>query len=182
MLFDMAAQMKTRVVNKLQRGDKVTGITTDVIIRGRGEKKKAAVLLRMWRKKSFRQCLYLLVGGMEKKNSTCFSWNFLWSYRMQIVLFFFLFRVVFMPPDLTFFICSGTVWGNHAICWLPADDCSVKHTYFRICRPARLNLWQNVSWNNFPQILSSQVPSCKFEVICFVHTDTHLRKTLIVIF
>lgn len=40
MLFDMAAQMKTRVVNKLQRGDKVTGITTDVIIRGRGEKKR----------------------------------------------------------------------------------------------------------------------------------------------
>lgn len=39
MLFDMAAQMKTRVVNKLQRGDKVTGITTDVIIRGRGKKK-----------------------------------------------------------------------------------------------------------------------------------------------
>lgn len=67
MLFDMAAQMKTRVVNKLQRGDKVTGITTDVIIRGRGEKKKAAVLLRMWRKKKFSAMFRSAGWGHGKK-------------------------------------------------------------------------------------------------------------------
>lgn len=71
MLFDMAAQMKTSVVNKLQRGDKVTGITTDVIIRRRG--KKGCSSFKDVEKKSFLQCLDLLVGGMEKKLQPCFS-------------------------------------------------------------------------------------------------------------
>lgn len=53
MLFDMAAQMKTRVVNKLQRGDKVTGITTDVIIRGRGKKKGCSSFKDVEKKKVF---------------------------------------------------------------------------------------------------------------------------------